>query len=898
MESFFTSYCFPFLKRLSRHPRLALVGLLSVCMATLAEAKTAVSQLVMADPFIFVENGTYYCYGTRTDHGIEVFTSNDMKNWMRRGFALKRADSHGTRWFWAPEVYRFDDKYYMYYSAGERLYVAVGDSPLGPFKDAVDSMMMGDIRTIDSSVFTDDDGQQYIVFVESTNQNSIYIGKLNADHITIDKSTVHQIIKAQWKWEKHGYTCTEGPCIIKHDNIYYLMYSGSYYQNVDYAVGYATATDINGTWTKAPNQPFLKSGKGLYGTGHNGYFYDNAGTLRTVFHAYDAYEGSKGVGARKVYIGSLKFTNTDDLIMDPDSSYISPRVYMAPSKVDTLQTAYANGTSVAVDLDDDGRQELLLAGKNRDGNYSGCMLKYDADSKKWITEASPLAVNNDPAIIPCDINLDGNIDVVAFDAVGLTAEENIVAANAQREGIFLGDGTGNLTRADVSFVDTKGNATAFDLVKVESADVADFNYDGKPDIACVGYNADGTTVNVVLLNQGNLTFQVAKWNSTWHLYNAVVKAADFNNDGYTDFIVSGSVADRSGVYQMTTVYRNNPSNPGGKFTGDTSSGTKLTPTSNGALQIADVNNDGYLDLFLSGFEKQLSDINSYSQHIYYNNKKSSPISFSENAGDEVGEDELRTQNSTPTNAGLYDWDGDGYYDLLVSGRSELYGAQVGFLYTYDAEAGAMRKTCMIPGGSGSTVAFIDWNDDGIKDYFYSGYSGDGFFFGDCTGTQSAVVLNDKASQRPESPTVNPAAYANGKLMLSWTPAPGAAQNTTYEYYVKDDNGNLLTSCLSHIGGDMDGYRKANLLGNAGCNHQVTLSLPEGDYTYGVQAINASYQGSRFAVGSVSTGISVNTLPDAGHYELYDLSGRRVEKAAKGVFIKKSANGVCRKIIAK
>lgn len=896
MKSTFTSYLTLLFQRICNCQRLTkAIGLLILFLATTVNAQTPVSQLIMADPYIYVENGTYYCYGTRTDHGIEVFTSNDMYNWQRRGFALKRADSHGTKWFWAPEVYCFDNKYYMYYSAGERLYVATADSPLGPFKDAVDTPMMGDVRSIDSSVFTDDDGQQYIFFVESTNQNIIYMGKLLDDHITIDQESVHEIIRAQYKWEKYGYTCTEGPCVIKHNEAYYMMYSGSFYKNMNYAVGYAKASDINGTWQKVPNQPFLKSSRGLYGTGHNSYFFDNDGKLRTVFHAYDQNDGYNGVGARKVYIGSLKFNqSTGDLTMDPDSDYISPRVYMAPNKVDTLQTAITNGTSVAVDIDNDGRQELIVAGKTREADYACRMLKYNADSKFWDNLPCGINVNRAPAIVPCDINLDGNIDIVAFDAIGLTAEEASLEENAAREGIFLGDGTGNLTRQEISYVDAIGASTSFDLVKVETADVADFNNDGKPDIACVGYNEDGTTVNVILFNKGNLTFEVSKWNSTWHLYNAVIKAADFNNDGYTDFVVSGSVADKDNTYQMTSFYLNNAKTPG-KFTGRSS---LVTPMSNGALQIADINNDGYLDLFLSGFEKKNSDIGSYSQHIYYNNKNTSRLAFTENENDETSEDQLRTQNSTPTNAGLFDWDGDGNYELLVSGRSELYGMQTGFMYSFDGETNTMRKKCMIPGGSGSTVAYIDWNDDGVKDYFYSGYSTDGFFFGDCTGTQSSVVFNDNVYTRPEAPTIDKAEMANGKLTLSWTPASSASQNTTYEYYVKDNNGNLLTSCLSHIDGEADGLRKVNLLGNAGCNRQVTLSLPAGDYTYGVQAIDASFQGSPFATSSVSTGISVNPTHDSVLTEQYDLSGRRIEKAGKGVYINKYANGVCKKVIIK
>jgi beta-xylosidase len=72
-----------------------------------------------------------------------------------------------TRWFWAPEVYRLNGKYIMYYSANEHLYAATADSPTGPFKQVGTYQMnnlLGDEKCIDSSVFFDDDGTAYLTF--------------------------------------------------------------------------------------------------------------------------------------------------------------------------------------------------------------------------------------------------------------------------------------------------------------------------------------------------------------------------------------------------------------------------------------------------------------------------------------------------------------------------------------------------------------------------------------------------------------------------------------------------------------------------------------------------------------------------------------------------------------
>ena len=82
-----------------------------------AERVAPEERLPLADPFILLDNGTYYAYGTHNRNGIEYYTSNDLRHWQYGGLALHKRDSYGEKWFWAPEVYIIDGKYYMYYTA-------------------------------------------------------------------------------------------------------------------------------------------------------------------------------------------------------------------------------------------------------------------------------------------------------------------------------------------------------------------------------------------------------------------------------------------------------------------------------------------------------------------------------------------------------------------------------------------------------------------------------------------------------------------------------------------------------------------------------------------------------------------------------------------------------------
>ena len=73
--------------------------------------------VLLGDPFIMLHDGTYYAYGTHADEGIEVYTSDDLKTWKYKGMALQKKDVWADRWFWAPEVYEVNGKFYMHFSS-------------------------------------------------------------------------------------------------------------------------------------------------------------------------------------------------------------------------------------------------------------------------------------------------------------------------------------------------------------------------------------------------------------------------------------------------------------------------------------------------------------------------------------------------------------------------------------------------------------------------------------------------------------------------------------------------------------------------------------------------------------------------------------------------------------
>ena len=287
-------------------------------------------QLRLADPTIFRDDdGTYYLYGTSSDYGFEVYKSTDLTKWTgpcgkaSGGFCLIKGQSFGSKWFWAPQVFKRGGKYYMAYCAEEHLAIAEADSPLGPFKQKSLAQIPASTREIDPFLFVDDDGKAYMYHVRLIDSNSIYVGEMNDDLTEIDESTVKPCIKANAEgWEntsKNPWGVAEGPTVVKLDGTYYLFYSCNDYQLPTYAVGVATAASPLGPWTK-PSAPIIsKDNIGQNGTGHGDLFKDNDGNWQYVFHTHN---NATTVQTRKTAIVQLEYTGSGFQIVKGTFRYL------------------------------------------------------------------------------------------------------------------------------------------------------------------------------------------------------------------------------------------------------------------------------------------------------------------------------------------------------------------------------------------------------------------------------------------------------------------------------------------------------------------------------------------------------------------------------------------------
>jgi beta-xylosidase len=288
----------------------------------------------LADPTIFFNKGTYYLNGTvegNASQGFLVYTSNDMKTWkipaeVKDGYALKKGDAFGDKQFWAPQVFAFNNKFYMAYVANENIAVAESNSPLGPFKQTKKVALAAPVKQIDPFIFIDDDGKKYLYHVRLINGNKLFVAEITDDFSAIKPETLQECINATDDWENttHAYPVAEGPSILKHKNLYYFVYTANDFRNPDYAVGYAVSSSPYGPWKKYTGNPILsRKNIGRNGTGHGDFIKGDKGNLFYVFHTHnsDIKVAPRTTAIIKAMFRKDKVSGMDKLAVDYKSFY-------------------------------------------------------------------------------------------------------------------------------------------------------------------------------------------------------------------------------------------------------------------------------------------------------------------------------------------------------------------------------------------------------------------------------------------------------------------------------------------------------------------------------------------------------------------------------------------------
>jgi len=247
-----------------------------------------------ADPFIMRYNGWYYLYTTGV---VNIWRSKDLANWSYVGTAN---DAKPLSAAYAPEVYYWNGKFYMYTSpAGNGHYILEADEPTGPFVRVTDNLGL----SIDGSIFIDDDGSWHFTRADSRG----IIGHEMSSPTEIDPKGVNLgAYMGHW---------TEGPMIIKRNGRYFMTYTGNHFQSRGYRVNYCVSEEGPfGPYNKPSDNPILINDMDISRSlGHSSFVYGP--DLDSMYIAYHSY--TVNISPRVLNIDRLSFNGSRMYVNGP-----------------------------------------------------------------------------------------------------------------------------------------------------------------------------------------------------------------------------------------------------------------------------------------------------------------------------------------------------------------------------------------------------------------------------------------------------------------------------------------------------------------------------------------------------------------------------------------------------
>ena len=253
------------------------------------------------DPFVLVEGSKYYMYGTRAkftwgdgtpkDYGFDVYVSDDLENWSEGKAVFEYYDGFfGVRDFWAPEVHKYNGKFYMfasfYSNEGMRgTAILVSDTPDGKFTLHSDGFITPkDWFSLDGT-FYQENGVPYIVFCHEWTH--VKNGTVCALRLSDDlKEPIGEPFllwsagDAIWRHDirDNGSYVTDGPFLIKRGEELISIWSSFYKGEYCEAIARSENGKIDGKWSIDKKLIFEKDG------GHGMMFTDLEGNDCFVYH--------------------------------------------------------------------------------------------------------------------------------------------------------------------------------------------------------------------------------------------------------------------------------------------------------------------------------------------------------------------------------------------------------------------------------------------------------------------------------------------------------------------------------------------------------------------------------------------------------------------------------------
>ncbi|RCW48486.1 glycoside hydrolase family 43 protein [Paenibacillus prosopidis] len=261
------------------------------------------SDIHLRDPFVLTDKNEkkYYLYGTLGVNvwegpaiGFDVYVSSDLQEWTGPIPAFRpEPDFWADHHFWAPEVYLWGGRYYMFASfkvegrcRGTGILTA--ESPEGPFHSMGLPLTPPDWECLDGTLFVDENGAPWMVFCREWLQvedGEMYAIRLQEDLTGTVGEPVLLFRASEAPWttgfgESGENYVTDGPFLYRLPSGELIMLWSSH-GDLGYALGIARSQSgqIAGPWTHDPLPLFAKDG------GHGMLFQTFSGQSMLTIHA-------------------------------------------------------------------------------------------------------------------------------------------------------------------------------------------------------------------------------------------------------------------------------------------------------------------------------------------------------------------------------------------------------------------------------------------------------------------------------------------------------------------------------------------------------------------------------------------------------------------------------------
>jgi hypothetical protein len=237
--------------------------------------------------------------------------------------------------------------------------------------------------------------------------------------------------------------------------------------------------------------------------------------------------------------------------------------------------------------------------------------------------------------------------------------------------------------------------------------MADYDNDGDLDFIATGLDASSNTITQIYKNTP-AGFSIVTSPALPNVYNGSVGWGDYNNDGLLDLVITGDTLFNNNESAVAKIFKNTGAGFVEQFAGT------LLPMHLGNTEWFDYNNDGLLDLLVTGIHPVISGSSFTDQYLtkLYRNTGSSFTEVFAGQFSSVGYSSVDAS----------DFNNDGLIDFIVSGSRQggIAPLEESTIYQNTGNGFTVAFASQIAGVSFGSIKWWDYNLDGKPDVVLCG----------------------------------------------------------------------------------------------------------------------------------------------------------------------------------